>query len=110
MRSIYGGMRIDNQSDVGFVALNSIGKKIRQVREVECLTRKQFAELTGVPETAQKNYERGITKNIGVDAVMKITNHPRFEKYTLWLMTGKTSGVSEQVCPDIRGVRRIDDQ
>lgn len=31
---------------------------------------------------------------------MLITNNERFEKYTYWLMTGKTLPESGQVCPD----------
>lgn len=79
----------------------AIGKKIREIRETEGLTRKQFFELTGIPETAQKNYERGITEKIGIDTVMKITNHPRFKKYTLWLMSEDDEAYSEaeQISP-----------
>ncbi|EAQ6104374.1 XRE family transcriptional regulator [Salmonella enterica subsp. diarizonae] len=79
----------------------SIGKKIREIRETEGLTRKQFFELTGIPETAQKNYERGVTEKIGIDTVMKITNHPRFKKYTLWLMSEDDEAYSEaeQISP-----------
>lgn len=88
----------------------SIGKRIRGAREAEKLSRSEFADLTGIPAPTQKNYETGRRISVGSDILMKIANHPRFEKYTLWLMTGKTSGVSEQVCPDIRGERRIDDQ
>lgn len=78
-----------------------VGEKIREIREAEGLTRKQFAELTGVPETAQKNYERGITEKIGIDTVMKITNHPLFEKYTMWLMNGKTNEAAGQISPTL---------
>ncbi|RCB84193.1 transcriptional regulator, partial [Escherichia coli] len=29
----------------------------------------------------------------------KITNHPRFSKYTLWIMTGKSSPEAGQISP-----------
>ncbi|WP_183130072.1 helix-turn-helix domain-containing protein [Serratia plymuthica] len=77
----------------------SVGKKIRDLREAEGLTRLQFAELTGIPEGTQKYYETGRRESIGSDVIMKITQHPRFEKYTLWLMTGKTSEVAGQISP-----------
>lgn len=79
----------------------SIGKKIRELRESEGLTRTQFFELTGILETVQKSYETGKRENIGIETVMKITNHPRFEKYTLWLMSeeGKTNEAAGQVSP-----------
>lgn len=79
----------------------AIGEKIREIREAEGLTRKQFFELTGVPETAQKNYERGITEKIGIDTVMKITNHPRFKKYTTWLLNGETNEAAGQISPTL---------
>ncbi|EBH8628334.1 helix-turn-helix transcriptional regulator [Salmonella enterica] len=80
---------------------NTIGKKIRAIREAEGLTRTQFFELTGILETVQKSYETGKRENIGIETVMKITNHPRFEKYTLWLMSeeGKTNESAGQVSP-----------
>lgn len=79
----------------------SIGLKIRELREAEGLTRKEFAELTGVLETVQKSYEIGKRSNIGVDTVTKITQHERFKKYTLWLMTGDTHPESGQISPTL---------
>lgn len=80
----------------------SLGEKIRAIREFEGLTRAQFFELTGIPETAQKNYERGITKNIGSNSVMKIIDNPRFKKYTLWLMVDDLASIPEQIAPELR--------
>lgn len=77
----------------------SIGEKIRAIRDSEGLTRKQFFELTGILEETQKLYELGRRENIGIDTVTKITNHPRFEKYTLWLMTDKTNEAAGQISP-----------
>ncbi|ELE1936252.1 helix-turn-helix transcriptional regulator [Salmonella enterica] len=79
----------------------SIGKKIREIRESEGLTRTQFFELTGIPETTQKEYELGRRENIGIDTVMKITNHPHFKKYTTWLMNGDTDEASGQISPSL---------
>lgn len=76
----------------------SLGKKIRDVRESEGLSRAQFAELTGIAEGAQKFYETD-RRALGSEMLLKITQHPRFEKYTLWLMTGKTSEAVGQVSP-----------
>lgn len=77
----------------------SIGIKLREIRDSEGLSRKQFAELTGVPESAQKLYETGRRENIGIETVTKITQHERFKKYTLWLMTGDTNIEAGQVSP-----------
>ncbi|EED4922721.1 helix-turn-helix transcriptional regulator [Salmonella enterica subsp. arizonae] len=79
----------------------TIGKKIREIRDSEGLTRTQFFELTGIPEAAQKEYELGRRENIGIETVMKITNHPRFKKYTMWLMSEDDEAYSEaeQISP-----------
>lgn len=79
----------------------SIGKKIRDIREAEGLTRQQFFELTGIPTGTQKYYETGRVESIGSDVLMKITNHPRFEKYMMWLMShdNKTSEAAGQISP-----------
>lgn len=79
----------------------SIGEKIRAIRDFEGLTRKQFFELTGVPETAQKSYETGRRENIGIDTVMKITSHSRFKKYTTWLLNGETNEAAGQISPPL---------
>lgn len=76
-----------------------IGEKIRAIRDSEGLTRKQFFELTGILEETQKLYELGRRENIGVETVMKITNHPRFKKYTTWLMNGETNEAAGQISP-----------
>ncbi|MFV4852334.1 helix-turn-helix domain-containing protein [Citrobacter freundii] len=88
----------------------AVGKKIREIRNSEGLTRKQFFEATGILEETQKLYELGRRKNIGVDTLLKITCHPRFKKYTLWLMTGDPSAVSEQIAPVSSPGGKNDDQ
>ncbi|EPU5151300.1 TPA: helix-turn-helix domain-containing protein [Salmonella enterica] len=92
------------------VMLISIGKKIRELRESEGLTRTQFFELTGILETVQKSYETGKRENIGIETVMKITNHPRFKKYTLWLMTGDLAASTVQIAPRFLSGEKDDDQ
>ncbi|HHQ6595610.1 helix-turn-helix transcriptional regulator [Serratia fonticola] len=77
----------------------TLGKKIREVRDSEGLTREEFASLTGIPAGTQKHYEMGRRESIGSEILMKITQHPRFEKYALWLMTGKTSEAAGQISP-----------
>ena len=77
----------------------SIGEKIRAVREAEGLTRVQFFELTGIPSGTQKYYETGRVESIGSDILLKITQHPRLEKYMMWLMSDKTSEAAGQISP-----------
>lgn len=76
-----------------------IGKKLRDIREAENLTREEFAEITGIPVPTMKRYETGRIANVGSDTLSKITQHPRFEKYTLWLMTGKEMPEVGQISP-----------
>lgn len=76
-----------------------IGKKIRSIRDAENLSRTEFAELTGIPAPTQKNYESERRDGVGSEILIKITNHPRFEKYTLWLMTDKTNEAAGQISP-----------
>ncbi|CAG9412401.1 helix-turn-helix domain-containing protein [Providencia alcalifaciens] len=75
-----------------------IGEKLALIRESERLTRKQFAEITGVPYTSLTYYESGKTKP-PTDVAMKILSHPQFIKYTMWFMTGETAIESGQVAP-----------
>lgn len=77
----------------------SLGTKIREIRDCEGLTREEFASLTGIPAGTQKGYEMGRRESIGSEILMKITQHPRFEKYSLWLMTDKTSEAAGQISP-----------
>ncbi|EKZ3213529.1 helix-turn-helix domain-containing protein [Salmonella enterica] len=78
-----------------------IGKKIREIRDSEGLSRAEFAELTGIPAPTQKNYETERRDSVGSDILMKITNHPRFKKYTMWLMSEDDEAYSEaeQISP-----------
>lgn len=78
---------------------NDVGKKIRAIRDSEGLTRQQFFELTTIPVVTQKFYETGRREGVGSEVLMKITQHPRFEKYTLWLMTDKTLEAVGQISP-----------
>lgn len=76
-----------------------LGKKIRSIRDSEGLTREEFASLTGIAATTIKQYEMGRWKSIGSEILMKITKHPRFQKYALWLMTDTTSEAAGQISP-----------
>ncbi|EKN3970327.1 helix-turn-helix transcriptional regulator [Yersinia enterocolitica] len=75
------------------------GKKIRAIRESEGLTREEFSGLLDIPIGTMRRYETGRIENIGGEVLFKITNHPRFKKYTMWLMTGDTNEDYGQVSP-----------
>ncbi|EPJ0730288.1 helix-turn-helix domain-containing protein [Morganella morganii] len=80
--------------------LSTLGEKIRMIREAENLNRKEMAELIGASYGTLNNYE---TKGVLVTetVLVKLTTHPRFEKYTLWLMTGKTNEAMGQISPTL---------
>ncbi|WP_244886297.1 helix-turn-helix domain-containing protein [Aliivibrio logei] len=69
------------------------------MRLSEMLEREEMAQLVDIPRGTIRNYEQEVREPRG-DNLTKITNHERFEKYTFWLMTGKTLPESGQVCPD----------
>ncbi len=76
-----------------------LGKKIKAVRIAEEISQDTLAELTHVPIGTIRNCEQGRSE-IGSDALTKITNHERFEKYAYWLVTGKVLPESGQISPD----------
>ncbi|MCW0504399.1 helix-turn-helix domain-containing protein [Aeromonas piscicola] len=77
---------------------NDVGKKIRLIREAELVNRKQLSELTGIPYTSLVFYESD-KNSPNIQVVMKILNHPKFTKYTLWFMTDKVAPEAGQVAP-----------
>ncbi|WP_439828403.1 helix-turn-helix domain-containing protein [Aeromonas enteropelogenes] len=68
------------------------------MRESESVNRKQFSELTGIPYTSLVYYESD-KNSPDVQVVMKMLNHPKFTKYTLWFMTGQISPEAGQIAP-----------
>ncbi|HEJ9057254.1 TPA: helix-turn-helix transcriptional regulator [Serratia fonticola] len=77
----------------------NIGSKIREIREAEGLSREDFSALTGVPAGNLKRYETDRIKSIGSDFLLKITQHDKFKKYTMWLMTGDIAPEIGQISP-----------
>ena len=72
-------------------------EKLKLIRKTEKYTQKQLAELLGIGETNYQRYEYG-THIPGSDIMQKLCQ--KFPEYTLWLMTGKTSG--DQIDPFIK--------
>ncbi|HHQ6565621.1 hypothetical protein AAH211_01680 [Serratia fonticola] len=44
--------------------------------------------MLDIPIGTLKRYETNRIGSIGGEVLMKIAQHPRFTKYTMWLMTG----------------------
>ncbi|HHQ6580428.1 helix-turn-helix transcriptional regulator [Serratia sp. 14-2641] len=79
----------------------SVGEKIRAIRESEGLTRDEFGALLDIPIGTLKRYETNRIGSIGGEVLMKIAQHPRFTKYTMWLMTGGIAPEIGQISPDL---------
>ena len=75
-----------------------VSEKLKLIRESERLNRKEFSEVTGVAYSALASYESR-SKNAGVEAIMKVLQHPRFTKYTLWFMTDQVAPEAGQIAP-----------
>ncbi|HFV9291847.1 TPA: helix-turn-helix domain-containing protein [Serratia fonticola] len=74
------------------------GAKLRAMRTAEGMTQQQLSDLSGVGLGTIKNYETG-QKMAGIKVIEQVLALPIFEKYALWLMTGKTSEAAGQISP-----------
>lgn len=72
--------------------------KMKAIRSREGLTQGEFCELLGFSISSWKKYEAGITE-MGVAPFLKVSNHPRFKKYALWLSIGETAPTYDQISP-----------
>lgn len=79
---------------------SDLGEKVKAIRKVEQLSQVQFCEATGISISTVKKYETGLLEP-GGGTLMKITKHPQFKKYTMWLMTGDVAPEIGQISPDL---------
>ncbi|UDQ80178.1 helix-turn-helix domain-containing protein [Erwinia rhapontici] len=73
-------------------------EKLRLIRKAEGLTQAAVAEETGIALSSIRNYESGGVA-VGLKVIEKFLAMTRFQKYTLWLMTGQTAPESGQIAP-----------
>lgn len=71
-------------------------ERLKAIRARERLTQAGLCSEVGLSISTYKKYEARITE-IGLLPIIKITNHPRFKKYALWLMTGDTAPAAGQI-------------
>lgn len=77
----------------------SVAEKLKIMRESERLTSlPDAAKMLGLNRDALWRYEAGKTIP-NTEVIMIILNHPRFEKYALWFITGKIAPESGQIAP-----------
>ncbi|MCL8302311.1 helix-turn-helix domain-containing protein [Pseudomonas mosselii] len=75
-----------------------LADKLKAIRAKEGVTQGEFCQLADFSLSTFKKYEAGLFE-MGYGALQKITTHPRFTKYTLWLMTGVAAPECGQVSP-----------
>lgn len=76
----------------------NLAQKLRAIRKAEGLTQSKFCEISGIALGTLKNYEGG-HQEPGIQVIMQVTNTTQFEKYALWLITGKTAPEAGQISP-----------
>lgn len=76
----------------------SFPKRLKSIIKEENLTQKEFGDLVGIQLKMVQRYLSGTSEPSG-GALMKISTHNRFRKYTIWLLTGNVEPNSGQVCP-----------
>ena len=60
-----------------------LGVRVKSIRLEENLSQSEFANLIGISKGTLQNYEQG-KNQLTETNLIKITNHPRLIKYTLW--------------------------
>lgn len=79
---------------------SSLGEKLRLIREAEGLSRREMEEVTGVSQNNLKNYEI-LGRMIPGETLLLILNHPRFRKYSDWVMFNQTNAATGQIAPPL---------
>lgn len=75
-----------------------LAAKLKAIRAKEGVTQSEFCELVGFSISTYKKYESSLFE-MGFTALSKVVNHPRFTKYTLWLMIEQTAPEAGQISP-----------
>lgn len=70
--------------------------KLKAIRSREGMTQSEFCEMVGLSVSTYKKYEQAVFE-MGYEALSKVLSHPRFTKYTLWLMTDNEARECGQV-------------
>ena len=75
-----------------------LAEKLKAIRGREGLTQKEFGDLVGISVNTIKKYESSAFE-MGYGALTKVLQHPRFTRYTLWLMTDAVAPECGQLSP-----------
>ncbi|EHO7077032.1 helix-turn-helix domain-containing protein [Escherichia coli] len=77
-----------------------IYEKLKAMRKAEGLSQQNLCQLLDFSISTLKKYESGAIEP-GCAALMKYTTHPRFFKYSLWLMSDQTAEIAGQISPPL---------
>lgn len=72
-------------------------EKLKAIRLKEGMTQAELCKATGINLSTWKSYELLRRKEISSLELLKVTKHPRFMKYALWLVTDTTAPECGQV-------------
>ena len=74
-------------------------EKLKEIRLSEGLTQAELCEALGINLSTWKSYELNRRSAISSLELFKLTKHPRFMKYALWLVTDTTCPQCGQISP-----------
>ena len=86
--------------------IQDYGNKLRAIRMAEGMTQFAFSIECGISLGKIKNIEAG-TNGVGLSTVERIVRTEKFEKYTLWLLMGKTTEAAGQISPALSHSGRV---
>ncbi|MOA28275.1 hypothetical protein D3C78_1492040 [compost metagenome] len=72
-------------------------EKLKAIRLREGLTQMELCQETGINISTWKSYELMRRKEVSSLELLKLTKHPRFMKYALWLVTDTTAPPCGQI-------------
>lgn len=76
----------------------SFKNRLKSVIKEERYTQKEFSMELDIPLRTVEEYVSGRNKPSG-DLFMKLSNHEKFKKYTMWLLSGNAEPNSGQISP-----------
>ncbi|MTC34340.1 helix-turn-helix domain-containing protein [Providencia alcalifaciens] len=78
----------------------NISEKLKAIRTAEGLTQVQLCEIMELSISTLKKVEAGYN-DPALATIMKITKHPKFQKYALWLISDTTAPEAGQISPTL---------
>lgn len=77
--------------------MSTLREKIIAIRTAEGLSQQEFCDITGAGLSAIKALEAGRSDQLNTKTLFAITNHPRFKKYVLFLVSEDDTPVEQEL-------------